>query len=334
MILINIFRSEIVIDYYQEKYGLSYCQMSKVKTYLDGKPILVTGASGGMGESLLNTLKNFKIRPSKILCWARPSSNLKKWQNFCSEELIPFEAGFDISLLTKQIDCGIVFHFAGYAQPKKFMADPDELIKLNTSTLSSLCRNNNNHIIYASTTEVYTGYDGIVSETDPIKCSTDHPRAIYVYSKLLGESIISNCKLKKFHSFRVALATPEKWQSDDERVLAELIKKAKEKRQVGLLGGWDSVRSFQYGPLCVQKIILAAINAPNGVYNISGGELITLESLAKKVALKFSALYSDNRDYVEDIGAPLNVMVSNQKIEKYIGSFAVETIEDLLNIYA
>ena len=85
----------------------------------------------------------------------------------------------------------LIWHFATYGQPAKFMKSWKEVIKLNIydlEILTSLLKDNG-HFFYASTSELYGNQKSdefTIPSSDPLS-----QRSIYTESKRLGEAILN-----------------------------------------------------------------------------------------------------------------------------------------------
>jgi hypothetical protein len=136
-------------------------------------------------------------------------------------------------------------------------------------------------------------------------------------------------------SFRIALATPPNQLLNDSRVLSDLVCMASEQKHVELKGGWDSIRQYQWGPVCIVKLLWAGYFGKSNLYNISGGEVVSLEELAMLIAKLFNAEYENNKhkSYFT-LGAPEYVKVSSERLNSEANyTFPEEKLFVLLNVY-
>ena len=145
-------------------------------------------------------------------------------------------------------------------EPNLFLNDQEGIIEANIVNLIDYSIFKNIESFALSTAEIYSGLNGSVKENSKLITTPSHPRGVYIESKRLSESIISNIlsrNIKRCVSFRVALAFPPKLLEFDNRVLSDLINNAKKNGYVNLNGGGNFVRQYQYGPLCALKILAA-----------------------------------------------------------------------------
>jgi nucleoside-diphosphate-sugar epimerase len=301
---------------------LSKEAIKEVRQYYHEKPLVLEGCNGSIGLSLLEILRMFEIRPSKILLTTYNSDPNIQWFEI-SDNVVAFRS-VSSSFTTEreqaigEMGPGVnVLFCAGYGRPSKFVSDPASVIEANISNL--LAYNQFESLAsfaFSSTSEIYAGLSGTATETSPLPTTPQHPRGVYIESKRLGEAIVHNILSKKIArcvSFRVALATPPKMLLDDSRVLADLINKGLKDGIVTLNGGGHFVRQYQYGPNCAMKILSAMACGKSVLYNNSGSHIITLEELTKLIANILNIPYKINL-VQGDSSAPESVLIDNKKI--------------------
>jgi nucleoside-diphosphate-sugar epimerase len=305
----------IINKYLNEHLNITDIECS-LREFYDGSNVIITGFSGGLGQSLATVLVRLGIENCEIYLIGRQKTVTGAWSVLKDKNSIKFVSVTEL----EKLDCKkpIVFHFAGYAQPAKFLKEDTALIELNTALISKLLSLKPKRFVYSSTTEVYSGHVNKCAENSPVLLQTDHIRGIYIYSKLLGEALLFKRAPDIAYSFRIALATPPWYDPSDDRVLADLITKAIKQKSVSLLGGHSSVRSYQYGPLCVLKMLIVSTNqASAGLYNLSGGEQLTLAEIAKEIAAYMKVEYLTMNKEI-NLGAPQIVDIDSSKILKLL----------------
>lgn len=280
---------------------------------------ILVGANGSLGLSILKILKDYGIRPTKVILITN-SSNV--CTNFLDSKttyvhLKRGEEGFsnalDESISGEEVN---LFYAAGYGQPAKFSANPAEVISANTEHLLQYQKYKLNNFAYISTSEIYAGLDGVANENTATVSNPLSPRAVYIESKRLGEAIVNNVlskNAKRHASYRVALAFPPVLLSDDQRVLADLINGGLKNGIVRLNGGAQFMRQYQYGPNAAIKILASLIFGHSVLYNNSGSHVLTLEQLARSVG-SILDLPVDISDEIFDASAPKTVLVDSNLI--------------------
>jgi hypothetical protein len=325
---------------YFETYAPPPRILSKLKKRLENSQIDLFGCTGGLGLSFFEILRFYGIKPKAINFYVRKKSDFDLWAIFVKESKIkhkiyyfkPDTLDVEIKAINKN---STVLFFLGYAQPKKFMQDPESLFLIN-QLLLKVALKKPAYIFYSSTSEIYSGISGVASEATIPITTPNHVRSAYIESKRSAEAILNNLKgHSRYVSFRIALASPPFYKVSDNRILADLFTMAINKKYVKLSGGWDSARQYQWGPICVIKILCAGFFGKSFLYNVSGGEAITLEVLAKTIAKYLNVQY-ENTNHIKfnELGAPKNVKISSSLLESELGiKFKKEKILDLIKIY-
>jgi nucleoside-diphosphate-sugar epimerase len=327
---------------YITQYFLPEDKINNLRNKIQHEELHIFGASGALGLSCLMLFEILLIKPKKIVIYAREKSKLSRWLAFSIKNKVEFEIvkfkenSFDIDL-SRISSNSTIYYFLGFAQPQKFMNDPLSLFEINVGLLSKVTLRAPKYIFYTSTSEIYSGLTSLTDESSATISTPQHPRGAYIESKRCGEAILSHLSSPqtKSVSFRVALATPPYPLEDDSRILSDLVTMAKNTGKVSLRGGWDSIRQYQWGPICLAKMLWIGYWGVQKVYNISGGEAITLETLAKEVANHFKVKYVDTKGLeFKSLGAPDYVKISSSRLNDELKvDFQDEKIKDLLSIY-
>ena len=212
---------------------------------------------------------------------------------------------------------GHASYLAGYGQPARFMKNAEGVLRLNTTRLLELCRVDLRGLYFASTTEIYAGAEGLVNETSGTCTHPQHPRGAYIEGKRAGEAILHHACKARAVAFRIALATSPVFQSDDTRVLADLIKGGL-RGKVVLNGGGNLERQYQYGPFAAVKMIIAAALGKHPVYNIAGHHVLTLGELSARLA-RFLGCEVEINDNLSDKSSPKQVLIDTGRFRTELG---------------
>lgn len=326
---------------YAEKYFFNQINKSVFKNEIRNSEFHIFGASGALGLSLLRLFERFDLDPKNIILYGRNSTRFHQWEVYALAKDIPHKiirsdnfGSINLGCITKD---STVIYFPGYAQPVKFMANPGSLFDLNVTTLKRIVEKNPKRLFYASTTEIYTGLNGKVAEDSHTISTPSHPRGAYIESKRSGEAILAHCSSPntKAVSFRIALATSPSHIPDDNRILSDIVASALNEGVVQLKGGGDSIRQYQWGPICIAKILYAGFFGKHILYNIAGGESITLTQLAESIARKLNVPYI-NKTFLnpQDIGAPRSVDISTKRFDdEFSLALPIESLDELLDVY-
>ncbi len=288
---------------------------------LNGKSILMTGATGLIGLNLLGFLAQhvatgrldldiFGVSRSGIL----PS----QFSHREHVQMFSVDLSLEMNLGASLPPADFVVHGATYGQPAKFMDRPIETILLNTSVTAALAELSKEQFLFLSSSEVYSGLVGSPhKETEIGTSNTDHPRACYIEGKRAGEAVtLAIGKMNKGAKVaRLSLVYGPGARWDDQRVMYELIKRALTSGYVSLRGSGSSKRSYLYVNDAIQLLVTIMLNGENGVYNLGGLETISLEGLAKKIAAAAEVEYRRPEPHTEpqSVGAPDNVKLDMSK---------------------
>lgn len=153
--------------------------------------VLVTGALGHIGSALIRDLR-FRQTFDTIL-WA---DNLET-DRYCSTFNLPSDTSYKALLgdvqdtvsetVLENVD--VVVHLAGQTDQVASMNDPRSMLDTNlriTQYLSDACAKTQTRLIFPSSTSVYVGRTGAISED----CSNLEPNTPYAKTKLLEERAI------------------------------------------------------------------------------------------------------------------------------------------------
>jgi nucleoside-diphosphate-sugar epimerase len=255
----------------------------------DGKTVLLTGATGLIGTHFLYAFRDIynKGINVKVVALGRryPPPHLEQLFK------IPFVEYIALNLTTttlsstyKNID--IIIHAASYGQPGKFMEYATETIKLNTSVTIDLFDRlaNDGKFLFISSSEVCSGlYDmpeEMIGTTTPY-----HPRACYIEGKRCGEAIVNLFRETGIDakSVRLCLAYGEGTRENDKRVLNELIQKALVNKEIKLVDGGQSIRTYCYVGDAINMILKILLQGTHPVYNVGGLFSLNIAALASLI---------------------------------------------------
>ena len=255
------------------------------------------------------------------------SSNAKNYElDLCKDNFEDILPKFDM-----------IFHCAGYGQPLKFLKDQFSTISLNTSVLVKLikCLTNDGKIIYLSSSEVYSGFNGEYPNEKDIGNSTpEDTRACYIEGKRCGETIINtlNNSMKSGVSIRLALAYGPGTKHDDERVLNQFIKSSIKNNNISLLDKGQSIRRYIFIEDAIEMIINIASSGVEQVYNVGGKEKVSILELAKNIQNITGCSVNVPKKSNGLIGAPENVGLDISRYKEEFGEIDFKSLEEGLKL--
>ncbi|MEK9161315.1 MAG: NAD-dependent epimerase/dehydratase family protein, partial [Patescibacteria group bacterium] len=201
---------------------------------LEGKSILITGASGLIGTYFLVCLKVFsekkKIGKITAISNSKYPVYLNDLINYPEIEIIEGDLT-NYEFLQKMPMADYIIHAAGYGQPGRFMENPIKTLKLNTETTFCLFDKlkKDGKLLFLSTSEVYSGLTTPPHKESEIgSTNTNHPRSCYIEAKRCGEAICNAYRTKGFRakSARISLTYGPGTKPNDLRAINSFIQKA------------------------------------------------------------------------------------------------------------
>jgi dTDP-glucose 4,6-dehydratase/UDP-glucuronate decarboxylase len=311
---------------------------SKFK-FLKNKKILITGASGLIGQYLIGFFLhslNKKYKPKKIVLITR--SKLPNHLNFLKKNKYFEHRKINLSNITK-LNMGkfdYIIHGATYAQPLKFTKNDIETILLNTTVTNELIKlmNKKSKFLFISSSELYSGLiKSKLKEEDIGNTNPSHSRSCYIDSKRCGEAIVNAYRKKGYDakSARLCLAYGPGVKKDDNRVLNEFIKKGMLNKKITISGGENNIRAYIYITDAIKMLINILFFSKENVYNVGGNKKISILGLAEKIAKELKVPFINKKDKKINQGAPNHVQIDIGKYKKEFGNFKFTDIKKGLN---
>lgn len=268
--------------------------LSRVKLdCLNGKQILITGATGLLGTYLLYSIHVYNESVSKpirttIVCHRDLPEHLsllsgEKWLEIVDGDLA------DYSVQQKLSGYDVVIHAAGYGQPGKFMDDQMKTLALNTQVTAALLSKvkPGGKFLFISTSEIYSGSTEIpYKEYTNGVSMPDHPRACYIEGKRCGEAMCNVYRNKSdidVKIARVALAYGPGVRKNDARVLYNFIQKALH-GNIDMLDEGKAERVYCYVADTVENLWNILLYGKECTYNVGGESHLSILELAQLIA--------------------------------------------------
>lgn len=267
---------------------------------LDGKTVVVTGATGLIGRTLVHALLSFGQSEKSSVNVTILVRNVEKARNMFAQWL-DRSANFhivqwditDAPAVDGPVD--YIIHCASQTSSKGFVEQPVETIAtsyLGTERMLHLARQKNvRGFVYLSTMEVYgtPQTDEKITENYSGKIDSMKVRNCYPESKRLCENLcvayaseyqVPTCVARLTQTFGPGI------QPDDNRVFAEFARCVMTQRDIILHTKGETKRNYVYIADAVRAILLILLRGQSGeAYNVANEETYcTIYEMAKMVA--------------------------------------------------
>ena len=277
-------------------------------TQLEGKTILIAGATGFIGTALLQSLTGIKaliLKPTHVALLDRPT-------------------------YINRAD--IVIHCAGYGQPNLFMPRPIETIDVNTVLTVHLLHamKPDGTFLFCSSSEIYSGLDKVATENDVGTMTPWHPRAAYIYGKLAGETIVNAYRKAGVRAFsaRISSAYGPGTRKHDTKAMNQFIESALTSKRIELQDSGRAIRTYCYIDDTIEMLWNIILNGTQPVYNVGGHSVASVADIARKVGDLTGAEVVVPTGADDRTGGPATVRLDLSRTEAEFGKTDYVNLED------
>ncbi len=290
---------------------------------LEGKSVLVTGASGLIGIYMVACLKELQKKYNiKIYTWLN-SDIEPQFKDIFSNCIVIKNDIIDKNSYKFFENFDYIIHLAGYGQPNKFLNNKAKTIALNTTTTMNLLDNLEigGKFLFASTSELYSGLDSKnISEYEIGTTNTNHPRSAYIEGKRCGEAI---CYAYKDMGVdvkiaRLSLAYGPGTKPHDDRVLNSLIEKGLFNDTIDLMDNGDALRTYCYITDVIEMFWNILLFGTQTTYNVGGESYTSILELARLIGDELNKKVKLPEVVQTLAGNPKNVNIS---LTRYLDEF-------------
>jgi len=266
---------------------------------VDTKKILLTGASGKIGQKL------FSILPKKHCYGIFFKKNIKNKKNFIKLDL---RNNKKLKILLKKLNPNTVIHLAGMRDPGLNEKKPKESKELNLEVTKNLVKNlsKKTHFIFFSTDKVYEGKKNLYNEL-----SKSSPKGLYGKYKLKSESIIRK-KFKNHHIIRMPLVHSD-GRDKDFSIIDKSIFRLKKKLKVEVFS--NVKRCFVNVHDLVRFIVVILEKKNFGTFNI-GSKLSSYSNRVKKICKQRKITFQKNLILLKGNVKPTSMKLNVKKFEE------------------
>ncbi|HCT31044.1 MAG TPA: NAD(P)-dependent oxidoreductase [Bacteroidales bacterium] len=242
--------------------------------------ILVTGANGLVGRRIIRTLAQDK--ENLIYATSQKKVQFDINTNFFTVNLVYS----DLNQLIETLNPDVLIHCAAMASPDACEADRYSAYKINvevTARLAAACRDYGAHMIFLSSDFIFDGNKGNYTEED-----IPSPISYYGETKVEAEKSILDLNIGA-SIVRTSLVFGYDEQLARPNIVLRVIDNLKKGKSFKV--PIDQFRTPTDADDLAKGIFGLAQKKLGGIYNISGGQRISVYELAKQVALAFG--YND-----------------------------------------
>lgn len=262
---------------------------------LSGKNILVSGATGLIGSTLVEVLMNRQNIDFNVYGLGR---NRERFINLFGEKLSSghlFFVEHDISVPLKgNENYHYIIHAASGANPREYASNPVGVMKANLLGTINLfdygILHHLEHFLFISSGEVYGEGDGRVFTEDYsgyVDCST--VRACYPSSKRAAETLCVSYADQygiNVNMARLSHVYGPRFTESDNRVYAQFIRNVLNGENIIMKSSGSQFRSWCYSVDCASALLYILLKGENGeAYNVADEKSnITIRELAETIA--------------------------------------------------
>ena len=292
-------------------------------SWLEGKTVLVTGATGLLGTHFLATLALLK-KQMKIDVFGICHSDPADYTN----EIARLGGIYLVDQWHYHTDA--VIHAAGFAQPAVFTANPAETIRLNTTWTQQLLEQlgPQGKFLFISSSEVYSGSYSMVQESDIGTTGPLHPRACYIEGKRCGETIVNAYRGMGLDakSARLGLTYGPGVRKGDKRAMSTFIDQAL-KGKIRMEYPGLELRSYCYVQDALETLWNILLHGAYSVYNVGGPSAVSIASLAMSIGQIVGVETIFPKTNKEMAGAD-GVLMDSSRSEREFGKKDYVSLED------
>lgn len=264
---------------------------------LNGKTVMVTGATGFIGSFIINALMQRVIDYGddiKVVAMVRNEERAKaKFSDYLDLNKISFLVGDVTNPIETELKSDYIIHCASNAAPDQYAADPVGTMKINfygTSNVLDYAKScGAEKFLYVSTIEVYGKTENLetIGEEDFGFISSSNLRSCYPESKKCCENL-TICYGSQYgidvSIGRLSYIYGAGMSKTDSKVCAFFARNVAAGEEIVLKSTGEQLRSYTYVSDAITGLLTVLVDGENGeAYNIaSSTSRITIADMAQK----------------------------------------------------
>lgn len=264
---------------------------------LNGKTVMVTGATGFIGSFIINALMQRVIDYGddiKVIAMVRNEERAKaKFKDYLHLEKISFLVGDVTDPIKTDLKSDYIIHCASNAAPDMYAADPVGTMKINfygTSNVLDYAKEcGAKRFLYVSTIEVYGKTENLetIGEEDFGFISSSNLRSCYPESKKCCENL-TICYASQYgidaNIGRLSYIYGAGMSKTDSKVCAFFARNVAAGENIILKSTGEQLRSYTYVSDAITGLLTVLLDGESGqAYNIaSSTSRITIADMAQK----------------------------------------------------
>lgn len=263
---------------------------------LDGKNILVTGATGLIGTFMVDVLMMNPARRYNLwICGRNKETAAERFGHYMHDPTFHYLCQDLAQPINCKTDFNYIIHTAGNSFPAAFSSDPVGTLRGTILGTDNLLRygvkHNMERMLYVSSGEVYG--DGDVEfwqEHDSGYVDVTTTRACYPTSKRAAENLCA-CYCSQYGADVVTVRPSHiygpTFTSSDNRAYAQFIRNAVKGQDIVLKSDGSQQRGYCYVADCVSALLYVLFYGDNGsAYNVTDeNSFVSIKQLAEYAAL-------------------------------------------------
>ena len=240
------------------------------------KKILITGTNGLLGQKLVDQLTT---RPEiEVIATARGQNRLPSTKGYLYESLdITDESAVNACIASHKPD--VVIHTAAMTNVDQCESEKDACWDLNVHAVANLikaCEEQNAFLVHLSTDFIFDGEAGPYTEEDE-----PNPISFYGWSKLAAEKLVEKAKCK-WAIARTILVYGTAHDMSRSNIVLWVKNSIEGQKDINVVT--DQWRTPTLAEDLAAGCILIAEKEAEGIFNISGEELLNPYQMAEKTA--------------------------------------------------